>query len=141
MTRTITTPQNKIIHRLQPKQSQEIPTQTRHPPHIQIPRAHSTLQHALELRRQRERQLHNHEPCEKRIDPPHDERLRHHHRHVALHGAHEPFHGRWIRHGVCFGLAAGFDAVGEELAVAEGGDEVLFAGEEGGGGELVEICP
>lgn len=51
---TIITPQNEIVDRLQSKQRKEIPAQTAHPSHIQIPRPDTSLQHLLKLRRERE---------------------------------------------------------------------------------------
>lgn len=128
------TPQQEIIHRLQPKQREEIPRQTADPPHIQIPRADAALQHGLELRRQRERQLKQDETREEGVDPAHDQGLRHHHRDVALHGAHHAVHGGGVGHGVGAGLPASV-RVGEEGAVLVGGGEVGAAGGEGGGGK------
>lgn len=141
---TIIIPQDEDKDRLQAKQTQEIPRQTRHPPHIEITRHHARLQHALEANRQGERQLQNHISGEKGVDPAHDQRLRDHHRHVALHHAHHALHGGGVGHWIGGRFAARFGPVAQEGAGFVGGGEVAaacFEGgrREGGGGVVAEI--
>lgn len=42
---TIVAPKDEVVDGLQPEQSQEVPRQTRHPSHVQVPRANARLQH------------------------------------------------------------------------------------------------
>jgi hypothetical protein len=123
---------------LQTKESQEVPRQTRNPSDVEISSANTRLQHRLELRSQREGQLHDDIAREEGVDPAHDQTLRHHHSDLALHHAHHAFHGGRVSHGVTLGLAAHV-GLGEESAVLVGLDHVGLAGSEGGGRELLVV--
>ena len=55
---TVVAAENKVVHWLQTKESEEVPGQTRHPSHIEVTRSHSRLEHSFELRSQWEREFH-----------------------------------------------------------------------------------
>ena len=82
----------------------------------------------------KDRGLTDNEPRKKRINPPHDQRLRNHHCHIPLHHAHHPFHRRRIRHRVRRRLAPVF-GIFQKRAVLVGAGEVRFTGGEGGWGD------
>lgn len=50
--------QNEVVHGLQTEQRQEVPGERRDPSHVQVARAHTCLQHLLELRGEGEGQFH-----------------------------------------------------------------------------------
>jgi hypothetical protein len=50
--------QDEVVHGLQTEEREEVPGQRRDPSHIQVARAHTGLQHLLELRGEREWQFH-----------------------------------------------------------------------------------
>ena len=77
-------------------------------------------------------------PREKSIDPTHNQRLRHHHRHIPLHHPHHPFHRRRIRHRVR-GRFPPVPGIFEESAVFVRGDHIVLSGREGGGGDGVGV--
>lgn len=82
--------------------------------------------------------LTNNKTAKKRINPPHNQRLRHHHRHVALEHIHHLVHSRRIRHRVRRRLSLVLRVL-EELAAVVGRHEVVLARREGGQRELVEV--
>jgi hypothetical protein len=55
---TIVAAENKVVHWLQTKESEEVPGQTRHPSHIEVTRSYSRLEHSFKLRSQGEREFH-----------------------------------------------------------------------------------
>lgn len=113
--RTIIAAQKIDVDKLEAKDAQEIPADTRHPSRIQVLGLHTTLKHALELDGNRERKFHcvvvsipfvralvkgkptDNISTEERIDPTHDQRIGNHHRHVILHHPHHPVHRTRVR--------------------------------------------
>lgn len=77
-------------------------------------------------------------PCEKRIYPTHNQRLRHHHCHIPLHHPHHPLHRCRIRHRVRrrFPPVSG---IFEEGAFFVGGYHVVLSSRECGGGDGVGV--
>ena len=76
----------------------------------------------------------NHKPGKKRINPTHNQRLRHHHRHIPLHHPHHSLHRRRIRHRVRRRFPSA-PWILEEAPFFVGGDHVSFSSGEGGGGD------
>jgi hypothetical protein len=136
--RTVVATEDEVVNRLQTKQSQKVPRQTRNPSDIEISSTNTRLQHRLELRSQREGKLHDNIAREKGVDPTHDQTLGHHHGNLTFHHTHHAFHGCRIGHGVTLGLTAHF-WFGEEGAVFVGLDHVCLAGGEGGWRELLVV--
>lgn len=82
----------------------------------------------------------NNKATEERIDPAHDQGLRHNHRHIPLHHAHHALHGGRIGHGVRGRLALGLGVL-QEGAALEGGHEVVLARREGRVREHGRVLP
>jgi hypothetical protein len=97
---TIIIAQQNVKDELQAEITQEIPTDARHPSGIHFLGRNTSLQHALELDSDGERQLQNHESAEEGIDPAHDQGVGNDHGHVVFHHTHHAVHGAWVRHGV-----------------------------------------
>jgi hypothetical protein len=55
---TVVTAEDKVEDRLQSKNTQEVPRNARHPPGVHVLGGHTSLEHALELDGQGERQFH-----------------------------------------------------------------------------------
>lgn len=73
----------------------------------------------------------DYETSKKSIYPSHDQGLRYHHRHVALHHSHHAFHSRWIRHWVRSGFASCVGIL-EESPIFVCRDKVILARGKGG---------
>lgn len=160
--RGVVAAKEEVVDGLQAEQREEVPGQAADPADVKVARAHAGLEHRFKLRCQGKGEFYcglkgalfivllsflvlgggacgvpghtQHEASEKGVDPPHDQRLRHHHRHVPFHRAHHALHGRGIRHGIRLGLTAGV-RVGEESAVFVCSGEISSACGEGGGRE------
>lgn len=80
----------------------------------------------------------NHKPGKKRINPTHNQRLRHHHGHIPLHHAHHALHRRRIRHRVWRRFPSA-SWIFQEAPFFVGRYHVVFPSGEGGGGDGVGV--
>lgn len=96
LTGSIVAAKKEDINKLETKNTEEVPADARHPSGIHLSGLNTSLEHALELDGNWERQFHDDISTKEGVNPAHDERVGNNHGHVVLHHAHHAIHGAGV---------------------------------------------